>query len=86
MFHLHLSRCNGVGAPHSTQNEYLVLALREETAVQAVVGSIAWAFRRVKKPSSREMSARGYALHSVRPPTFLFRLVVMDFCREATGV
>ena len=36
-------------------------------AVQAVVGSIVWAFRRVKKPRYREMSARGYALHSVYP-------------------
>ena len=26
---------------------------------------IVWAFRRLKKPRSREMSARGYALHSV---------------------
>ena len=38
-----------------------------ETAVQAVVGSIVWAFRRLKKPRSREMSARGYSLHSVCP-------------------
>ena len=36
-----------------------------ETAVQAVIGSIAWAFRRLKKPRSLEMSARGYALHSL---------------------
>ena len=28
----------------------LVRALGEETAVQAVVGSIVWAFRRLKKP------------------------------------
>ena len=27
----------------------LVLALGEETAVQAVIGSISWAFRRLKK-------------------------------------
>ena len=43
----------------------MVLALEEKTAVQTVVGSIVWAFRRLKKPRSREMSARGYALHSV---------------------
>ena len=49
------------------KNEYLVLALSEETAVQAVVGSSVWAFCRLKKPWSREMSARGYALHSVCP-------------------
>ena len=36
----------------------------------SVVGSIVWAFRRLKKPSCREMSSRSYALHSVHP-TFL---------------
>ena len=46
--------------------EYLVLALEEETAVQAVVGSVVRAFRRLK-PRSWEMSARGYALYSVWP-------------------
>ena len=35
------------------------------TAVQAVVGSIVWAFCRHKNPRSREMSACGYALLSV---------------------
>ena len=51
------------------ENEYLLLALGEETAVQAVVDSISivWAFRRLKKPSCREMSTRSYALYSVRP-------------------
>ena len=61
--------------PLKCKNEYLVLTLGEETAVQAVVGSIVWAFRRLKKPRCREMSARGYALYSVCPqlslPTFL---------------
>ena len=47
-----------------------MLPLGEETAVQAVVGSIVWAFRRLKKPRCREMSARGYALHSVCPLHF----------------
>ena len=43
-----------------------MLALGEEATVQAVVGSIVWAFRMLKKPRIREMSARGYALNSVR--------------------
>ena len=53
--------------PLKRKNEYLVLPLGEETAVQAVVRSIVWAFRRLKNPRCREMSARGYALHSVWP-------------------
>ena len=32
-----------------TKNEYLVLALGEGTAAQAVVGSIVWSFRGLKK-------------------------------------
>ena len=52
--------------PLKCKNDYLVLELGEETAVQVVVGSIVWAFRRLKKPRFREMSARGYALHNVR--------------------
>ena len=52
-------------SPLNCKNEYPVLALWEETAVQAVVGSIVWAFRRLKKPRNRKMSARGYALHSI---------------------
>ena len=43
----------------------LVLALGEETAVKAAVGSIAWPFRRFKKPKCRGMNARSYVLHSV---------------------
>ena len=35
--------------PLKCKNEYPVLALGEETAVQAVVGFIDWAFRRLKK-------------------------------------
>ena len=34
---------------------------------QTVVGSIVWALRRLKNLWSREMSARGYALHCVCP-------------------
>ena len=56
--------------PNPLNYEYLVLAIGKETAVQAVVGSIVWAFRRLKKPRS-QMSARGYALHGERP-TFPF--------------
>ena len=54
-------------APLECKNEYLVLVLGEETEAQAVVGSIVWAFRWLKEPSNQEMSARGFALHSVCP-------------------
>ena len=54
----------------SCKNEYLVVALVEETAVQAVVGSIVWGFRTFKKPRGREINACSYALHSVLPFTF----------------
>ena len=50
------------------RNEFLVFELEEETAAQAVVGAIVCAFRRLKKPRSREMSVSGYALHSVYAP------------------
>ena len=59
-------------APLKCKNEYLVLALGEETAVQAVVDFIVRAFHRLKKPRSREMRARGYALHSVCPQLYFF--------------
>ena len=49
------------------KNEYLVLALRKETAVQTVV---VLAFSRLEKPRCREMSAGSYALHSVPPNLF----------------
>ena len=45
---------------------------------KAAVGSIVWAFRRFKKPRSREMSARGYALHSVRPKLFFSTVLSLD--------
>ena len=54
-------------SPLKCKNEYLVLELEKEIAAQPVVGSIVWAFCRLKKPRCREMSARGYALHSVCP-------------------
>ena len=63
------------------KNEYLVLALGEETAVHAIVGSIVWAFRRFKKPRCREMSARGYALHSVSCPELSVFLPSLISCR-----
>ena len=51
--------------PFNCENEYLVLALGKETATQAVVHSIVWAFCRLKMPRCQEMSARSYALHSI---------------------
>ena len=43
------------------KNEYLVFVNGAETAAQTIVSYIDWAFRRIKKPRRREMSARGYA-------------------------
>ena len=43
--------------PLKCKNEYLVLPLVEGPLVQAVVGSIVWSFRRLKKPRSREIVA-----------------------------
>ena len=40
-------------------------ALVKGIAALAVVGSIIWAFRRLKKPRSQEMSARSYALRNI---------------------
>ena len=34
--------------PLKCKNEFMVLAMGEETAVQPVVGSIVWVFRRLK--------------------------------------
>ena len=55
--------------PLKCENEYLVLAMGK-TTVQVVFGSIVWAFRSLKKPRIREMSARGYALHISWPQLF----------------
>ena len=63
--------------PLKCKNEYLVLPLGEKTAVQAVVDSIVWAFRKLRKPRSREMSARGYALHSVQPQLSFFPFLML---------
>ena len=43
-----------------------------DTHNHTVVASIVWAFRGLKKPRSREMSARSDALHSVCPQLFFF--------------
>ena len=51
----------------STTCLFCVSPLSLTKTVQAVVGSIVRTFRRLKKPRNREMSDRGYALHSVRP-------------------
>ena len=53
--------------PLKCKNVYLVLALGEETAVQAVVGSTVWAFRRLRKAKVSGMSAGSDALYSVCP-------------------
>ena len=67
--------------PLKRKNQYPVLPLGEETAVNAVVGFIVWAFRRLKKPRCRDMSDRGYALDSVCPQLsffFLYREILVD--------
>ena len=46
-----------------SKHEYLVLALGEETAAHAVVDSIVWEFRRLKKPMSLEINARSFAFY-----------------------
>ena len=63
--------------PLKSESEYLVLALGEATAVQVVVGFVVWAFRRLKKPRSREMGARGYALDSVCQLYFSFNFCLL---------
>ena len=65
----HCSPIERVPLHSKCKNEYMVLALEEETAAQTVVGSIVLAFRKLKMSRSWEMSARGYALVH---PTFLF--------------
>ena len=67
-------------SPLNCKNEYMVLPLGEETAVQTVVGSIVRAFRRLKKPRCREMTTRGYALHSIcSKVSFLFSCLFYPF-------
>ena len=56
----------------SRKKQHRRLLYEEETAVQAEVTSIVFNFRRLKKPGSREMSACGYALHSVYPQLSFF--------------
>ena len=60
--------------PLKCKNEYPVLVLVEETAVQAVVGSIVWAFGRLKKPRCREMSATTrFTAYALNFPFSFFR-------------
>ena len=47
-FRISWSLCMNLQCPLKCTNEYVVLALGEETAVQAVAGSLVWAFRRLK--------------------------------------
>ena len=46
---LRLAIAQAHASPLNCKNEYMVLALAEQTAAQAVVGSIVWAFHRLKK-------------------------------------
>ena len=57
-------------SPLNYENEYLVLALVGETAVQAVAISIVWAFHSLKIPESGD-EPRGYALHRVAQFSFI---------------
>ena len=58
--------------------QYQVFAYRPKIPALAVVGSIVWTFRRLKKPRCREMSARSYALHSVCPKQINFPLSILQ--------
>ena len=63
-------RCDGVGVGGS--KAVATFNSRKKfwsniSYVQAVVGSIVWAFRRLKKTRSREMNVRVYVLHSACP-------------------
>ena len=60
-------------SPLNCKHEYLALVLGEETAHQAVKCS-----RRLKNSRRREMSARGYALHSVCPQHSFFLFLAKD--------
>ena len=61
------------GVRVSAQNQSRVIernmlhefSLKTNCIAQGVIGSIVWAFCTLKKPRIGEMSARGYALHSV---------------------
>ena len=69
--------------PVKCKNEYLLLALGEGTEVQAVVGSMAWAFRRLKKAKESGDERPWLRAYGVCPLfSFLFLwtfLVVGDF-------
>ena len=62
-------------SPLNRKIEYLVFALEEETAAEAVVGSIIRAFRRLKNGMSQKMSACSYTFHNAHNfSTFLAHL------------
>ena len=63
----------GTRYPFKCENDYMVLALGEETAVQSVVGSIVWAFRRVRK-AKEAGDQEAATCFKRKPPTFLFFL------------
>ena len=50
-------------------------AINAYLTVTQAVGSIVWAFRRLRNPKSREMSARSYAFLT-HTPNFLFKLQI----------
>ena len=72
----HHCSCVGRAPLHSsvkTKHSENTLCLQKcRKPVQAVVGSIVWVFPRPKKPTSRKMSASGYAFQSVCPQLFFF--------------
>ena len=59
--------------------EYLEFAQGTDTAAHAVVGSIVWAFRRLKKLRNRKMRARSYAFHSVFPQLSFFHITKLFY-------
>ena len=64
---------------HTTKDIRIPTKATKMAVVQAVVGSIVWAFCRLKKPRSREMSARSYAFHSVCPQLAFFLSIYISF-------
>ena len=63
----HCSTPKARSSPLKFRIEYLVLALGKETAAHTVVGTVVSS----QMPTSREMRARGYALHAPNFPSFL---------------
>ena len=67
----HCSRIGGTQF-HSIVNEYLVLALGEETAVQVVVGSIVWALRDSKSQGVGEKPPAATRFIACAPNFYFF--------------